>query len=98
MGVRRAIHGLEDLDTNFNQLVAAARNQPLKVLPFVFLTTSLGDRSFTFMLWDFLRMEELANGKTKIYTSDGKTATVLEGHDDVVLAMQAAAELFAAVE
>lgn len=94
MGIRRPRQGSEDVDVALSALVAGARSQPLRILPFVFLTTGLGDREFTFMLWDFLRMEELGNGKTKIYTTDGKTATVLEAHATVILKMQQAAELF----
>lgn len=92
MGILRARKGTDTLDDILTQFLVAARAQPLKILPFVFLTAG-GDK-FTIMLWDFLRLEELGSGKTKIYTSDGKTFTVDEDHDTVILKMQQAAELF----
>lgn len=92
MGVLPPRQGAEAIDSILTSFLVTARNQPLRVLPFVFLTQG-GDK-FTIMLWDFLRLEELGSGKTKVFTSDGKTATVDEDHDTVVLKMQQAAELF----
>lgn len=96
MGVLPPRQGAEAIDDVLSQFLVQVRNQPLRILPFVFLTQG-GDK-FTIMLWDFLRLEELGTGKTKVYTTDAKTATVDEDHDTVVIKMQEAAEAFTAEE
>lgn len=92
MGVLPPRQGTEVLDSVLEQFLVTARSQPLKVLPYVFLTAG-GDK-VTIMLWDFSRLEELGNGKTKIHHPDGKNTTVDEDHDTVVVKMQFAAEAF----